>query len=118
MARRNSPISHFDLTDSDCALLLSGAAQVARTASAMSDSDDDVPLAQRAHKPSVHDSDEEDDQPLANRQVTHKPTPNGTVPQSNGVKMTAPAAPVVATAERAAANGYDSSSSDDDIPLW
>jgi hypothetical protein len=85
----------------------------------MSDSDDDMPLAQRAHKPAAEESDEEDDRPLAHRQFTHKPSANG-----NGVAAatigttTSTAVPVsrTATANAADLNGWDSSSSDD-IPL-
>lgn len=85
----------------------------------MSDSDDDMPLAQRGHKPSIQESDGEDDQPLANRKLVQQPGANGTAPASNGVKTTlaAAAAQTAATAKPASMNGYDNSSSDDDIPL-
>lgn len=92
---------------------------VTALASPMFDSDDDMPLAQRAHKPAAEQSDEEDDRPLAHRQFTHKPTANG-----NGIAAatigttisTAVPASRSATATAADLNGWDSSSSDD-IPL-
>ncbi len=81
----------------------------------MSDSDDDMPLVQRAHKPAAEENDEEDDRPLARRQFPHKPSANG-----NGIAAatigttTSTAVPVSRSA--ADLNGWDSSSSDD-IPL-
>ena len=82
----------------------------------MSDSDDDVPLAQRVHPASHHnDTDDEDDQPLANRQFTHKPVTNGNgaaaATHGAGASTAAPVSQTVADT-----NGWDSSSSDD-VPL-
>lgn len=91
--------------------------QVAHAASAMSDSEDDMPLAQRVHSTSHHnDSDDEDDQPLANRQFTHKPSANGNGAASHGegASTAVPASQTAATV--ADMNGWDSSSSDD-VPL-
>ena len=85
----------------------------------MFDSDDDMPLAQRVHKPAAEQIDEEDDRPLAHRQFTHKPTANGNgiAAATIGTTMsTAVPASRSATATAADLNGWDSSSSDD-IPL-
>jgi hypothetical protein len=84
----------------------------------MSDSDDDMPLAQRAHKPAAEESDEEDDRPLAHRQFTHKPSANGNgvAAATFGTTTSTAVFPRGATANAADINGWDSSSSDD-IPL-
>jgi len=84
----------------------------------MSDSDDDMPLAQRAHKPAAEESDEEDDRPLAHRQFTHKPSANGNgvAAATFGTTTSTAVLPRSATAKAADLNGWDSSSSDD-IPL-
>lgn len=85
----------------------------------MSDSDDDMPLAQRTHKPAAEGSDDEDDRPLAHRQFTHKPSANGNTAAAAPIGTTTSTAVSVsrpATADATDLNGWDSSSSDD-IPL-
>ena len=87
-----------------------------------SDSDDDMHLQQRKAAPiaasSFPGSESEDDVPLANRAVALEPNTNGNAVSRNGVShgMTTAANPN----ERewlAAMNYQESSSSEDDIPL-
>ena len=85
----------------------------------MSDSDDNMPLAQRDHKAPVQQSDDEDDIPLAHRPVHHKPSTNGNTATTNGLSDSHPQ-PVVATAAAAppvASPSNEDSSDDDDVPL-
>ena len=88
-----------------------------------SDSDDDMPIAQRAavqHAVAspASESESEDDVPLARRAVPQKPSSNGNAASSNGAGHGLPsAANPNGVTQPAATGGYDSSSSEDDVPL-
>lgn len=88
-----------------------------------SDSDDDKPFAQRAavqHPVAspASESESEDDVPLARRAVPQKPSSNGNAASSNGAGHGLPsAANPSAVAQHAPTESYDSSSSEDDVPL-
>lgn len=84
----------------------------------MSESEDDMPLAQRA-RPVDDSEDDEDDQPLASRQAALKPDDNVTAAtnghhensRSNGNLAT------IGASKPAGTLNNDESSSDDDVPL-
>ena len=78
-----------------------------------SDSDDDMSFDAKPFQ----ESDSEDDLPLAHRTVPTKPGANGNAPMSNGAYHVPTAADANGASKTATTNGYDSSSSDDDIPL-
>ena len=78
------------------------------------ESDDDMAI----NANEFQESDSEDDLPLAHRAVPTKPSANGNALMSNGANHVPPAvANADGASKPATANGYDSSSSDDDIPL-
>ena len=84
----------------------------------MSDSDDGMAFAQTAAASPGSESESEDDVPLARRAVPQKPSTNGNAASSNGAThaLTTAANPN-GTAQPAPVEDYNSSSSEDDIPL-
>ena len=86
----------------------------------LSDSDDDMPFAQSAaaQHAVASESESEGDVPLARRAVPQQPSTNGNAASSNGAThvLTTAANPNEA-AQPAPTEDYDSSSSEDDIPL-
>lgn len=84
----------------------------------MSDSEDDMPLAQRA-RPAEDSEDDEDDVPLASRQTALKPVAN-VAAGTNGHLQNGQAngsAPTAGTSKPADTGDHEDSSSDDDVPL-
>lgn len=81
----------------------------------MSDSEDDMPLAQRARP--AESSDDEDDVPLANRQAAVKPTAQVAAATNGHHANGNTNSSLAGTSTLRGVNSSDDSSSEDDVPL-